>query len=178
MIFHETRLPGAYIVDMERKADERGFNARLWCRREFEEAGLETRLSQSNIVLSTRRGTLRGLHYQRPPHAETKLFRCTRGAFYDVIVDLRPSSPTFKEWVGVELRPDSYQMLYVPEGFAQGTLSLEDGSELTYHVSEFYTPGHEGGVRYDDPTFGIDWPIDVSVISDKDRSWPKFSEAP
>lgn len=178
MIFRETHLPGAYMVQMERNADERGFNARLWCRRELEEAGLETRLNQSNVVVSGRRGTMRGLHYQRAPHAETKLFRCTRGAFYDVIIDLRPDSPTFKQWLGVELRPESYELLYVPEGFAQGTLSLEDDSELTYHVSEFYAPGHEGGVRFDDPAFGIEWPIDVSVISEKDRSWPSFSGTP
>ena len=172
MIFTETKLPGAYLIELERKEDHRGFNARAWDKREFETAALTGRLVQQNVIVNRERGTLRGLHFQRPPFAETKLFRVTRGAVYDVIVDLRPESPTYLQWAGFELRADTYALLYVPERFGQGFLTLEDDTELTYQVSEFYTPGHEGGIRYDDPLLDIRWPAEVRVISDKDRAWP------
>lgn len=177
MIFKETKLPGAYLVELERKGDDRGFNARAWCRSEFEQAGLIDRVVQQNVIHNYKRGTLRGMHYQKPPFAETKLFRVTRGALYDVIVDLRPESPTYLQWASFELRADAYTMLYVPERFGQGFLTLEDDTELTYQVSAPYTPGHEGGFRHDDAAFGIEWPEEVRVISEKDRSWAPFDEA-
>ncbi len=177
MKFIETKLPGAYLVELEPKADHRGFNARAWCRGEFEEAGLVDRLVQQNIIHNHARGTLRGMHYQKPPWAETKLFRVTRGALYDVIVDLRPESPTYLQWASFVLRAEDYRMLYVPERFGQGFLTLTDDTELTYQVSAPYTPGHEGGFRHDDPAFGIEWPEEVRVISDKDDSWAPFDEA-
>lgn len=174
MRFTETELSGAYIIDVEPHRDERGFFARGWCQREFEEAGLVARVVQVNISTNERAGTLRGMHYQLQPHAETKLVRCTKGALFDVIIDLRPDSPTFMQWTGVELSAGNYRMLYVPEDFAHGFITLEDGTEATYQVSEFYTPGAERGIRYDDPAFGIEWPRAVDVISDKDRAWPDF----
>lgn len=175
MIFNETSLKGAYVIDLEPRQDERGFFARTFCRREFEEHGLISYVVQANISFSHKKGTLRGMHYQLAPFAETKLVRCTRGALYDVIVDVRPDSPTFKQWFGVELTGDNYRMLYVPEGFAHGFLTLEDNTEASYQVSEFYAPGYEQGVRYNDPAFAIQWPLEVQVISDKDRSWPDYS---
>lgn len=177
MRFTETTLAGAYLIELEPKGDDRGYNARAWCRREFEEAGLNAELAQVNVIANHRRGTLRGMHFQRPPYAETKLFRVTRGALHDVIVDLRPESPTFMRWASFELRAGDGRLLYVPERFGQGFLTLEDHTELTYQVTEFYTPGHEGGFRYDDPALGIEWPDEVAVISDKDRSWPALDPA-
>lgn len=177
MIFQEIRLPGAYIIDVEKREDQRGFFARSWCQREFEEQGLVARIVQANIAYNRQRGTLRGMHYQYAPHAETKLIRCTRGAIYDVIIDLRPDSPTYCQWFGVELTAANYRMLYVPEGFAHGYLTLVDDVEVIYQVSQFYTPGAEGGIRYDDPAFGIQWPVEVSLISDKDRTWADFQPA-
>ncbi len=174
MIFTETALHGAYIIDPEKRADPRGFFARAWCQREFEEHNLVPRIVQVNLSYNKTEGTLRGMHYQRAPYAETKLIRCTRGAIYDVIIDLRPESPTYKQWIGVELTADNYRMLFVPEGFAHGFQTLEDSTDVTYQVSEFYTPGVEGGVRYNDPLFSIQWPLEVTVISDKDRSWPDY----
>jgi dTDP-4-dehydrorhamnose 3,5-epimerase len=175
MIFSETRLPGAFIVDLEKRVDERGFFARGWCQHEFEEHGLVAHVAQTNISYSQRRGTLRGMHSQAEPYAEAKLVRCTRGAIYDVIIDLRPASPTHRQWVGVELTQPNYRMLYVPEGFAHGFITLEADTEVTYQVSQFYTPAAERGVRWDDPAFGIRWPVAVQVISDKDRSWPDYT---
>jgi dTDP-4-dehydrorhamnose 3,5-epimerase len=178
MIFTETKLPGAYLIDVEKRGDHRGFFARAWCQQEFEEHDLVPRVVQANISFNKRKGTLRGMHYQVAPYAETKLVRCVRGALYDVIIDLRPDSPTYMQWLGVELTDENYRMLYVPEGFAHGFQTLMDNTEATYQVSQFYTPGAEGGVRYDDPAFGIEWPIDVQVISDKDGSWPNYSPGP
>ena len=175
MIFTETKLPGAYLIDVEKREDHRGFFARAWCQREFEEHHLVPRVVQANISFNKHKGTLRGMHYQLAPHAETKLVRCVRGALYDVIIDLRPDSSTYMQWLGVELTAEDYRMLFVPEGFAHGFQTLVDNTEATYQVSQFYTPGAEGGVRYDDPAFGIEWPIDVQVISDKDRSWPNYT---
>lgn len=178
MIFNETKLPGAFLIELEPRGDERGFFSRVWCEREFEAAGLSTRIAQANVSLSRDRGTLRGMHLQLPPAAEIKLIRCIRGAIYDVIIDLRPSSPTYCEWVGVELTSENRKALYVPEGFAHGFQTLSSDAEVFYQVSAFYSPEHETGVRYDDPRFGIEWPDPVTVISDKDRSWPDFEPHP
>jgi dTDP-4-dehydrorhamnose 3,5-epimerase len=174
VIFTETELEGAYLVDIEPIEDDRGFFARGWCRREFEGAGLSTDLVQVNLARSHVRGTLRGMHYQEAPHAEVKLARCTKGAIYDVAVDLRPESRTFTRWFGVELSADNHRMLYVPEGFAHGYQTLTDDAEMSYQTSQFYAGGSAAGVRYDDPAFGIEWPLPVSVISEADRSWPDF----
>lgn len=175
MIFTETGLPGAYVVGIKPIEDDRGFFARGWCRKEFQEAGLNPDLVQVNLARSHQKGTLRGLHLQIPPHAEAKLARCTRGAIFDVLVDLRPDSPTFKRWFGLELSEDNHQMLYVPEGFAHGYQTLTDGAEMLYQTSQFYAGGSARGVRYDDPAFGIEWPLPVSVISDADRRWADFT---
>lgn len=175
MIFTATELPDVVMVDLERRGDERGFFARAWCAREFAEAGLSTELVQCNLSFNESRGTLRGMHFQRAPHAEAKLVRCTRGAIFDVAIDLRPDSPTHGRWVGVELTADNRRALYVPEGFAHGYQTLVDGTETFYQVSEWYTPDFEGGVRWDDPAFGIEWPLpDDPVLSPKDASWPDY----
>jgi dTDP-4-dehydrorhamnose 3,5-epimerase len=174
MIFRETELKSSFIIEVERLDDDRGFFARGWCKREFESQGLVSRLVQANISLSNKGGTLRGMHYQIAPYEETKLVRCTRGSVYDVIIDLRPDSSTYKKWLGVTLSAGNHKMLYVPEGFAHGYQTLEDDTEIFYHVSEFYTPTAERGVRPDDPAFGINWPLEVQVISDKDKSWPDY----
>lgn len=172
MIFTKTKLNGAYIIDLERLEDERGFYARAWCKEEIESYGLVSELAQVNISYAKRLGTLRGLHYQHPPYGEVKLMRCVRGAIYDVIIDLRPGSPTRNQWLGVELSEDNRSMLYVPKGFAQGFQTLEDDTEVLYSVSSMYHPESEGGVRYNDPAFKIKWPLNVAVISEKDKSWP------
>lgn len=174
MIFTETHLRGAYIIDIEKREDQRGFFARTWCVTEFEARGLATRIVQANLSFNKRQGTVRGMHYQVTPYAETKLVRCTQGAIYDVIIDLRPGSSTFKQWLGIELTGTNYRMLYVPEGFAHGFQTLVDDVEVNYQVSQFYTPEAELGLRYDDPAFGIEWPLKVQVVSEKDRSWPDF----
>ena len=175
MRFTETALAGAYIVEPEKKTDRRGYFARSWCVREFRAHGLETRLVQCNLSGNTTAGTLRGMHYQLAPHAETKLVRCNRGAIYDVIIDLRPASGTFLSWFGVTLTPDSGRMLYVPAGFAHGFQTLEPDSEVFYQMSECYAPEAARGLRWDDPLFQITWPLPVSVISDKDRSYGNSS---
>lgn len=178
MIFTETSLAGAYLVDLEPHTDERGFFARAWCRREFEEHRLLADLVQCNINHNTLAGTLRGMHFQRHPHAEVKLVRCTRGALYDVIVDLRPESPTHTRWIGVELNAENRRMLYVPEGFAHGYQALVPDTEAFYQVSEYYTPEAEGGVRWDDPAFGIIWPdAEQRIVSTKDQAWPDYQPA-
>jgi dTDP-4-dehydrorhamnose 3,5-epimerase len=177
MIFEELPLKGAFTVTLERIEDDRGYNARAWCAREFEAAGLTTRVSQVNIIHNYQRGTLRGMHYQRDPMAETKLFRVTAGSVYDVIVDLRPQSPTYGRWHALILAAAEPTMLYVPEGFAQGFQTLENSTQLTYQVSQFFSPEHGAGFRYDDPRFGISWPLEVTSISAKDEAWPPFDEA-
>lgn len=175
MRFIETELPGAYIVDLERREDERGFFARTWCQREFEARGLVAQIAQANMSYNHTGGTIRGMHYQHAPHAETKLVRAVRGAIYDVIIDLRPESPTYKGWIGVELTADNRRALFVPEGFAHGFQTLADDTEVIYQVSAFYAPGAEGGLRYNDPAFAISWPLPATVISAKDAGWPDFA---
>jgi len=175
MIFIETRLKGAFIIESERLEDERGFFGRTWCQHEFEAQGLNPRLVQCNISFNKKKGTLRGMHYQVAPYEEAKLVRCTMGAIYDVIIDLRPTSPTFKQWVAVELTAENRRMLYIPEGLAHGFQTLEDDTEVFYQMSEFYHPECARGVRWDDPAFGVVWPDDVRFISDRDRQYPDFT---
>lgn len=174
MIFTETKLKGAFILDLELRADDRGAFARTFCMKEFEEHGLKPTVAQCNLSFNYKAGTLRGMHYQTPPAAETKLVRCTKGAIYDVIIDMRPNSPTYMQHIGVELTADNRRALYVPELFAHGYQALTDGAEVVYQVGEFYTPGYERGIRYDDPAFGIEWPMPVTVISEKDAAWAPF----
>jgi dTDP-4-dehydrorhamnose 3,5-epimerase len=175
VIFRTTELPGAVLVELEPRDDERGFFARFFCRREFAEHGLELEVAQANVAFNRRRGTLRGLHYQAPPHEEAKLVRCVRGALHDVVVDLRPGSPTFRQWLAVELTAENGRMLYVPAGFAHGYQTLVDETEALYLHSAFHAPEAERGVRWDDPAFGIDWPgVDRRVLSAKDQAWPDF----
>jgi len=172
MIFKETTIPGAYVMEPERITDHRGFFARVWCKREFQQHGLNSELLQSNIGFSYRKGTVRGLHFQTFPHAETKIVRCTRGAIFDVVVDLRPDSPTYKKWFGVELTGENRKMIYVPEGMAQGYMTLEDCTEINYHTSQFFNVEAASGVRFNDPAFDIKWPMAPVVISEQDRNWP------
>jgi dTDP-4-dehydrorhamnose 3,5-epimerase len=175
MLFAETKLEGAFVVDLDLREDVRGFFARAFCRAEFEQHGLNGTIAQCNISFSERRGTLRGLHYQVPPRTECKLVRCIRGSIFDVIVDLRPSSSTWLKWVGVNLNADNRRAIFVPEGFAHGFQTLEDGSEVLYQVSQFYSPEHERGLRWNDPAIAIEWPIATSVISERDQSHPDIT---
>ncbi len=175
MIFHETKLKGAYIVELDKREDERGFFARAYCAREFEEHGLRPQMVQANTSYNHKKGTLRGMHYQVPPASEPKFIRCIRGAVWDVIIDMRPESPTYLEHIGIELSADNRRAIYVPDLFAHGNQALTDGAELFYLVGEYYTPGCERGVRFDDPAVGIDWPLPVTVISEKDANWPLLS---
>jgi len=175
MIFTETKLKGAFIIDIKPFEDERGFFSRAYCANEFAEHGLTTRVAQANISFNHSKGTLRGMHYQIPPHGEVKIVRCTRGALYDAIVDMRPDSETYLQWIGVELTEQNHRMLYVPENFAHGFITLADNTEATYQVSEFYTPGAERGLRWNDPAIGIEWPLEPVVISEKDQSWDDYS---
>jgi dTDP-4-dehydrorhamnose 3,5-epimerase len=172
MIFRKTKLPGAFIIDLEEKPDQRGFFARTFCAQEFTDHGLKPMIAQCNLSFNHIKGTLRGMHYQLLPAAETKLVRCTQGAIYDVIVDMRPEFPTYLSHIGVELTAENRRALYVPEMFAHGYQALTDGAEVVYQVGEFYTPGYECGLRYDDPLLEISWPLAVTEISDKDRNWP------
>src|SRR2546423_6888310 len=177
MIFTETQLSGAYTVDLERREDARGFFARAFCQREFAAQGLKPVIAQANIASNRKKGTLRGMHFQHPPAAETKLVRCTRGAILDIIVDLRPESPTYLRHVAVELTEDNQRALYVPERFAHSYLTLRDNTDTSYQVGEFYTPSAEGSLRYDDPRLGLRWPLPVSVMSEKDREWQLLDAA-
>jgi dTDP-4-dehydrorhamnose 3,5-epimerase len=173
MIFSPTRLEGAYLIDMERRADERGYLARTFCEDEFAEHGLPMRIVQSSTIQTERRNTLRGLHFQEAPHSEIKLVRCTRGSIFLVMVDLRPGSPTRHEWLGVQLDARGERMAYVPEGFAQGYQTLEDDVEVFYSMSHRYVPEAATGVRWDDPAFGIEWPAaEERIISERDLAWP------
>jgi dTDP-4-dehydrorhamnose 3,5-epimerase len=174
MIFVPTQIPGAFRIDPELLTDERGFFARSWCRNEFTTHGLSPRLAQCNISFNRSKGTLRGIHYQEAPSQEAKLVRCTRGVIYDVILDLRADSPTFGQHYGEFLSADDHRMLYIPEGCGHGFLTLEDSTEVFYQMSEFYAPQTARGIRWDDPAFGIDWPGEVNVMSERDRTYPDF----
>jgi dTDP-4-dehydrorhamnose 3,5-epimerase len=174
MIFTETPLKGAYLIDMEKRSDERGFFARAFCEREFAERGLANRIVQANNSLSIRKGTLRGMHYQLAPKAETKVVRCLRGALHDIILDLRRDSPTFGRTFGADLTAENRRMMYVPKGFAHGFITLSDDTEAFYLVDEFYAAEYERGVRWNDPCFAIPWPAQPVVISDKDHNYRDF----
>jgi len=176
MIFTETALAGAYIIDIEPRADSRGFFARAFCQKEFAAHGLKPVIAQANIAFNHNRGTLRGMHFQFPPAAETKVVRATRGGILDIIVDLRPESDTYLQHVAVELTEDNHRALYVPERFAHGYQVLCDKTETSYQVGEFYTPGAEGGLLYSDPRLGLSWPLPARVISEKDAVWPLLDE--
>jgi dTDP-4-dehydrorhamnose 3,5-epimerase len=176
MIFTETKLAGAFIVDVERRGDSRGFFGRVFCQREFYDRGLKPTIAQANVAFNAKRGTLRGMHFQYLPRAESKLVRCTRGAILDIIVDLRPESPTYLRHVAVELSADNYRSLYVPERFAHGYQALEDNTETSYQVGEFYAPGFESGLLYSDERLGLAWPLPASEISPKDAAWKPLSE--
>ncbi len=174
MLFTETELQGAFIIDLEPRTDERGFFAREFCRTEFEEHGLKPVVAQANLAFNKKAGTLRGMHFQYPPAAETKLVRCTRGAILDIIVDLRPESSTYLKHISVELNEDNWRALYVPERFAHGYQALKDNTVTSYHVGEFYAPSAEGGLLHDDPALGLNWPMPVSAISEKDRMFKPY----
>jgi dTDP-4-dehydrorhamnose 3,5-epimerase len=174
MQFTAVELPGVYIIEPERLEDERGFFARIWCQQEFTAHQLDARLVQCNISFNSRRGTLRGLHYQIAPYEETKIVRCTMGAIYDVIVDLRPDSPTFKNWLAGELTATNRKMLYIPAGLAHGLQTLADNTEVFYQMSDFYHPECARGVRWDDIAFGISWPMKPTAISPQDQQYPDF----
>jgi len=175
VIFTETPLKGAFLIDLELHRDDRGFFARTFCRQEFEKRGLNANVVQCNLSSNARAGTLRGMHFQKSPAAEAKLVRCSRGALYDVIVDLRPESSTYRANFGVELSADNHRALFIPENFAHGFLTLADDTEVEYQMSEFYQPGSATGFRYDDPGFGLSWPREIEVISQQDLDWPRYS---
>ncbi len=174
MKFHATPLKGAYTIELEKRGDDRGFFARFFCEREFEAAGLSMPIVQINNSLTAKAGTLRGMHYQLPPAAETKVVRCIRGALYDVIIDLRPDSSTFGQWFGAELTAENRRMMYVPQGFAHGFITLTDDTEAFYLSSTFYSPEQERGIRFDDPRFGVIWPVAPVDVSAKDKTWPDY----
>jgi dTDP-4-dehydrorhamnose 3,5-epimerase len=175
MIFRETELSGVHVVELEPQRDDRGWFARVWDPDEFAAVGLEPNVAQISLASNSRRGTLRGLHFQAEPHTEAKLVACVRGALYDVVVDLRPNSATYRQWLGIELRAGVERLLFVPEGFAHGYLTLADDTEALYLISTPYSAEAARGVRWDDPAFGIEWPSEPAVISERDRSWPDFS---
>jgi dTDP-4-dehydrorhamnose 3,5-epimerase len=176
VIFTETKLKGAFIIDLERREDPRGFFARAFCQSEFKAHGLKPVIAQANIAFNLKKGTVRGMHFQFPPAAETKLVRCTRGAILDIIVDLRPESATFLQWVAVELNEENQRALYLPERFAHGYQTLRDNTDTSYQVGEFYTPAAEGGLMYNDPRLGLKWPLPPTVISEKDQKFPLFDQ--
>lgn len=175
MVITETELKGAFVIELEPFEDVRGFFARAWSDRELEAAGLNPHFVESNISFNEKKGTLRGMHYQLPPYDQGKLVRCTRGSIYDVIIDLRPDSPTFKQWLAKELSADNHVILYVPGEFAHGYQTLEDSTEVSYQTTAYYAPEHGRGVRWNDPAFNITWPVDNLVMIDRDRDYPDFS---
>jgi dTDP-4-dehydrorhamnose 3,5-epimerase len=177
MKFTPTEIADVFVVELEKREDDRGFFARGFCQREFEEHGMVSQVVQANISYNKYKGTLRGMHYQVSPYEETKFLRCTKGAVYDVIIDMRPESLSYMKWFGVELTDKNYKMLYVPRNFAHGFQTLEDETEVMYLVSEFYAPQSERGVRFDDPAFNIQWPLKVAQISEKDAAWPNYQVA-
>jgi dTDP-4-dehydrorhamnose 3,5-epimerase len=174
LLFTETKLKGAFVLEIEPREDNRGFFARTFCQHEFQSHGLNPLVVQCNIAYNKKKGTMRGMHFQNAPHAEAKLVRCTRGAIQDVVLDLRPGSPTFKQWVSAELTEDNHKMLYIPEGCAHGYQTLSETAEVLYQVSQFYAPDSASGVRHNDPAFGIKWPLEVTSISEIDKKWPDF----
>ena len=174
MKFTEMPIAGVILVELEPASDDRGFFARTYCREEFTRHGLDPEIAQCSMAFSAKAGTVRGMHYQRDPHGEVKLIRCTRGAVYDVVVDLRSDSSTFRRWYGVELSADNRRMLYIPRGIAHGYQSLQDGTEISYQMSTPYHPEAAAGVRWDDPAFGVIWPLEVTVIAERDRTYPNF----
>jgi dTDP-4-dehydrorhamnose 3,5-epimerase len=174
MRFEPTSLDGVWLVHLDPMRDQRGFFARTFCVNEFRARGLETGFPQHSISCSNSKGTVRGMHFQRAPHGEVKLVRCLSGAIWDVVIDVRVGSPTFRQWRGFELSAENQVQIYIPKGFAHGFQTLSDNAQVNYLISEFYEPGAASGVRYDDPAFGVSWPLPVSVISDKDRLWPDF----
>lgn len=174
MRFTDAALPGVYLIDIQPLEDERGFFARVWCRDELERKGLASDLGQMSLSFNRRKGTLRGVHYQAAPHEEVKLVRCTRGAIYDVLLDLRRDSPTFRQWISAELTAENRRTLYVPKGIAHGFQTLADDTEILYQISEFHHPESARGVRWDDPAFGIDWPDRRPILSERDASYPEF----
>src|SRR5258706_8230509 len=176
MIFTETKLKGTFVLDLEPREDSRGYFARAFCQKEFKAHGLNTSIAQANVAFNIKKGTVRGMHFQFPPAAETKLVRCTRGAILDIIVDLRPESPTYLQHTEVELSEDNGRSLFVPERFAHGYQALRDKTETSYQVGEFYTPGTEGGLMYNDRRLALKWPLPVTVISDKDQAWKLLAE--
>jgi len=175
MIFTETKLKGAFVVEVKKLEDERGFFGRAWCQEEFEAHGIKTKICQINTSFSKKKGTIRGMHYQVDPYQEAKFIRCTKGKIFDVMVDLRPDSPTFLQSVGNELSEDNYKMVYIPENFAHGFVTLLDNCEVYYPTSQFYTPGAERGMRWNDPAINIEWPIDIVHASEKDESHPDIN---
>ncbi|HSV48141.1 MAG TPA: dTDP-4-dehydrorhamnose 3,5-epimerase [Ramlibacter sp.] len=175
MIFTQTRLKGVYIIEMELREDERGFFARSWCESEFRAHQLNPSVAQCNVSFNGKKGTLRGMHYAAPPFEEAKLVRCTAGSLYDVVIDLRPDSPTYKQHLGEVLSASNHKMLYVPEGFAHGFQTLQDNTEVFYQMSRPYEPGYARGVRYDDPAFGIEWKMAEPVMLERDRNYPDFA---
>ncbi|MCF6296960.1 MAG: dTDP-4-dehydrorhamnose 3,5-epimerase [Flavobacteriaceae bacterium] len=174
MKFNETSLKGAYVIEVDKLIDDRGFFGRLWCENELKKYNLNTNIVQSNMSLSKKKGTLRGIHFQKSPFQETKFVRCTKGSIYDVIIDLRPDSLTYKKWFGVKLTENNHKMIYVPENFAHGFLTLEDNSEVYYFVTQFYNSEAEVGIRWNDPNFNIEWPTEISEISEKDNTHLDF----
>ena len=176
MIFYETKLSGAYVIEIEKIEDERGFFARTFDKEEFSKYSLDIDLAQSSLSQNSKKGTIRGMHYQTNPYDESKLIRCVKGKIFDIIIDLRPNSKTFKEWFSLELNANNYKMLYIPKGFAHGFQTLEDNSEMFYQISQFYHPEYSKGIRWDDKEFGIQWPLKVSLISEKDLSYAPFEK--
>ena len=174
MIFNETKLKNAYIIEIEKSEDDRGFFARTWDNKKFVENGLNSKLIQCNISFNKKKGTLRGMHYQLHPYAETKLIRCTKGSIHDVIIDLRKNSLTYTKSISIELSDTNHKMIYVPEGFAHGFQTLENNTEIFYQVTREYSPEHERGLRWEDPLFGIKWPLENKIISEKDKNWKPF----
>jgi dTDP-4-dehydrorhamnose 3,5-epimerase len=174
LIFTETKLPGAFVIELEKHADQRGFFARTFCQEEFKARGLNPEMLQCNVSFNKRKGTMRGMHFQAAPFAEAKLVRCTAGSIYDVIIDLRPSSPAFKQYFAVELSAKNHKMLYIPEEFAHGFQTLEDDTEVFYQMSQNFSPEHGRGVRWDDPAFGIEWPEAERIIVERDKNYPDF----
>ena len=174
MIFSETRLAGSFIIELEKIKDERGFFARTWDKIKFSEMNLDSEFVQSSISLNKKKGTIRGMHYQTKPYQESKIVRCTKGKIFDVIIDLRPNSTTFKKWVSVELSEDNYKMMYIPKGFAHGYQTLDDYSEILYEISEYYKPECSKGIRWNDKEFNIQWPLKEIIISEKDKTFEDY----